>query len=173
MRIAPARASNENSSALATAYTHTGTDHAVVSILALPDQPHCGTSAQPSTATIGLGLFLGGFQSPCYGQSTHPHCWHDMPTDPITAGQTCFDAEANVIYALCFFCGEPLDKDTSICRACGADNDPSADEGESLDLTGIDLDRLNSWSIVKHDIVSKYLSAYTTILHQQRWVKRY
>src|SRR5262249_29303134 len=37
----------------------------------------------------------------------------------------------------------------------------------------IDLDRLNSWSIVKHDIVSKYLSAYTTILHQQRWVKRY
>lgn len=78
-----------------------------------------------------------------------------------------------MIYALCMFCGAELDCDDSVCRACGTDNDPSADEGSAIDITDIDLDRLNPWSKIKHAIIEKYLGAYTTILKNQEWVTRY
>src|SRR4029450_1761295 len=82
------------------------------------------------------------------------------------------------IYALCAWCGEYLDRDGSVCRACGADNDPDAkldsfDDETSVDLAELDLDRLHPWSRVKHEIVEKYAAAYTTILGQQKALKRF
>ena len=81
-----------------------------------------------------------------------------------------------MIYAICSWCGSYLDRDDSICRACGADNDPNApetfDDG-SIDSLGIDLDRLNPWSKIKHEIIEKYAAAYTTILKAQPYLKRY
>ena len=81
-----------------------------------------------------------------------------------------------MIYALCGWCGAYLDRDSPICRACGGDNDPNASEPfdeDGIDLSDIELDRLNPWSKVKHEIIEKYAGAYTTILHNQRYLKRY
>jgi three-Cys-motif partner protein len=81
-----------------------------------------------------------------------------------------------MIYALCSWCGGYLDRDSSVCRACGADNDPSApepfDDG-GIDVSDIELDRLNPWSKIKHEIIEKYAAAYTRILRKQSYLKRY
>jgi three-Cys-motif partner protein len=80
------------------------------------------------------------------------------------------------IYALCAVCGGYLDRDSSICRGCGADNDSSAPEAfddRAIDLSGVELDRLNPWSKIKHEIIEKYAAAYTTILRRQPYIRRY
>jgi three-Cys-motif partner protein len=74
---------------------------------------------------------------------------------------------------VCAFCNADLDRDDSVCRECGADNDVSVDGTVAADLENASLDRLNPWSKVKHEIIEKYLGAYTTILKSQRWVRRY
>src|SRR5262245_61291333 len=81
-----------------------------------------------------------------------------------------------MIYALCSWCGGYLDRDSSICRACGADNDPTVSEpfdGSGIDVSAIELDRLNPWSKIKHEIIEKYAAAYTTILRKQPYLTRY
>jgi three-Cys-motif partner protein len=78
-----------------------------------------------------------------------------------------------MIYAVCAFCNADLDRDESVCRECGADNDTTVDDSVIADLSDVELDRLNPWSKVKHEIVEKYLGAYTTILRNQGWARRY
>ena len=84
------------------------------------------------------------------------------------------------IYALCESCGGYLDRDSSVCRACGFDNDPDAAEAlQETDAvtdrhsTDLELDRLNPWSKIKHEIIEKYAAAYTTILRKQRFLRRF
>jgi len=74
---------------------------------------------------------------------------------------------------LCAVCEQPLDIGSSVCRACGADgvNDAPLDEQVYIDAE-MQLDRLGSWSNIKHDILDAYGSAYTTILRKQAFVKR-
>jgi three-Cys-motif partner protein len=72
-------------------------------------------------------------------------------------------------------CGAILDCDDPICRVCGEDNGVST-SGDWLEITPeveAQLDRLHPWSQVKHEIIEKYLHAYTTILRNQSGIRRY
>jgi three-Cys-motif partner protein len=79
------------------------------------------------------------------------------------------------MFTFCIECRGYLDRDESICRACGADNAPDAGEpGDMIEVAdSLELDILGEWSHVKHEIVSKYASAYTTILAAQPFIKRF
>jgi three-Cys-motif partner protein len=75
----------------------------------------------------------------------------------------------------CVLCGELLDIGSSICRVCGENNDPMALDrrSEFVEIpSSVDLDQLGAWSQAKHDILEKYATAYTTILTQQKHVRR-
>ncbi len=79
------------------------------------------------------------------------------------------------MFTFCIECGGYLDRDESICRACGADNAPDAGEPDDMIevADSLELDILGEWSHVKHEIVSKYASVYTTILAAQPFIKRF
>jgi three-Cys-motif partner protein len=83
------------------------------------------------------------------------------------------------MFTFCIECGGYLDRDESICRACGADNAPEAwealdaDDGSIWLDASLKLDQLGEWSHVKHEIVSKYGSAYATIMSRQKFIKRF
>jgi three-Cys-motif partner protein len=92
----------------------------------------------------------------------------------LAAGQrpSAFVGTTLVIYAVCVACGSYLDLDEPICRACGADNSPEA-EDEPIELDpALELDRLGEWSLIKHEIITKYAAAYTTILKAQGFRRR-
>ena len=75
---------------------------------------------------------------------------------------------------VCAGCGELLDRDSPICRFCGEDNRISETPIDVVEVPAdVDLDRLNPWSQIKHEIIEKYASAYTRILRTQRWAQRY
>jgi len=63
------------------------------------------------------------------------------------------------MFTVCVECGGYLvDRDESVCRACGADN---AEPDDLIELDdSLDVDRLDEWSHVKHEIVSKYACAH-------------
>lgn len=68
----------------------------------------------------------------------------------------------------CVTCDEVLDRDSPICRLCGEDNNAPADDLQYQLPASVQLDRLGAWSEAKHEILTKYLEAYTTILDKQR-----
>jgi three-Cys-motif partner protein len=73
---------------------------------------------------------------------------------------------------VCGGCGEPLDRGSTLCRACGEDNSAEALELPEFEFDlSLELDTLQPWSKVKHHIIEKYLSAYTTILRTQPWAR--
>jgi three-Cys-motif partner protein len=77
-----------------------------------------------------------------------------------------------MIDAVCVECGSYLDRDETTCRACGADNTTAGGDDSVVELDDVVLDRLGEWSLVKHEIISKYASTYTTILSKQRFARR-
>jgi ribosomal protein L40E len=79
-----------------------------------------------------------------------------------------------MIFAVCVACGGYLDRNESICRACGADNAPDAEDAGPIEFdSSLVLDRLGEWSLIKHEIVSKYASAYARIPATQQSIKRF
>jgi three-Cys-motif partner protein len=68
----------------------------------------------------------------------------------------------------CVTCDELLDRDAVICRVCGEDNSAPFDDLLYQLPPAVELDRLGAWSEAKHDVLTKYLGAYTTILDKQR-----
>ncbi|MFN7985391.1 MAG: three-Cys-motif partner protein TcmP [Vicinamibacterales bacterium] len=78
--------------------------------------------------------------------------------------------------AVCVACGESLDRDAHDCRFCGQDNRDDTSPTARIEIdddTVRVLDRLQPWSRIKHEIIDKYLSSYTTILKGQTSIKRY
>jgi three-Cys-motif partner protein len=73
-----------------------------------------------------------------------------------------------MIYAICDACGEYLDRDDSICRACGEDNDPQLQDVVPVLTPDVKLDQIGQWSHVKHEIVTRYGTEYAKILGEQR-----
>jgi hypothetical protein len=77
-------------------------------------------------------------------------------------------------YAFCVECGGYLDRDESICRACGADNASDAEDDDPIEVDeSLVLDQLGEWSSIKHEIVNKYASAYARIMASQRFIERF
>jgi three-Cys-motif partner protein len=79
----------------------------------------------------------------------------------------------------CVTCGELLERDQPVCRACGEDHDPRAEptapdaqQEEDDYIVHPDLDQLGDWSTIKHEIIENYGREYTTILSKQAFLKR-
>jgi three-Cys-motif partner protein len=72
---------------------------------------------------------------------------------------------------LCAGCGELLDAE--VCRFCGEDHSAAGTPDLMEVDPDVELDRLQPWSQIKHEIIEKYAAAYTRILSQQKWVKRF
>lgn len=74
----------------------------------------------------------------------------------------------------CPSCGELRDAGALACRFCGErfDLEDLSGEDEYISTEGVPLDRLGTWSEVKHSIVDEYAHAYTTILKKQPFVKK-
>jgi three-Cys-motif partner protein len=75
---------------------------------------------------------------------------------------------------VCAGCGELLDRDAAVCRLCGEDNNASDAVDQPYEVPAhLELDKLQPWSRIKHEIIEKYARAYTRILRGQSWAKRY